>query len=117
MSITLAHLGSVCAPLLFPANANTAAHDAEAGAFYYVVLVGRQPGIFLDLGHAKLQIENARNAKWQRFASYAGAIAFWNVNCREQHPHPRTYTVNGVGSFSSAAAAVQAMIDHYVTVV
>ncbi|KAJ7467756.1 hypothetical protein B0H11DRAFT_1921241 [Mycena galericulata] len=86
------HTGPLCAPPVFNPGKNLQAHDHTSDCYYWSVVVGRVPGIYLDLDQALGQTYKFPGQKFKRCDVYQDAVAYWNNSCRELHDHsPRQY--------------------------
>ncbi|KAJ7432237.1 hypothetical protein B0H11DRAFT_2260889 [Mycena galericulata] len=66
--------------------------DGEKGGipvdcYYWSVVVGRVPGIYLDLDQALGQTYKFPGQKFKRCDVYQDALAYWNNSCWELHDH------------------------------
>ncbi|KAJ6542474.1 hypothetical protein DFH09DRAFT_1089027 [Mycena vulgaris] len=97
-----------CVPPTFPANFDRAQHDADADKFYYGVIVGRVPGIYLDWEDASAQTHKCRNQKWERFSTYA-----------EVHEHEgNMFKVKGIAKiFDNYDEALAAAAAQFITTI
>ncbi|KAJ6485272.1 hypothetical protein DFH09DRAFT_1457979 [Mycena vulgaris] len=108
-----------CVPPTFPANFDRAQHDADADKFYYGVIVGRVPGIYLDWEDASAQTHKCRNQKWERFSTYAEVLAFWNHWCIKVHEHEgNMFKVKGIAKiFDNYDEALAAAAAQFITTI
>ncbi|KAJ7121381.1 hypothetical protein C8R44DRAFT_876785 [Mycena epipterygia] len=107
-----------CVPPLFPEDLNTLVHDGNANSAYYVVLVGRVPGIYTESAEGSAQILGYSGANWKRVRIFNEAQDLWRTWCAQHHNHPEVvaeevaeikWRVVGVaGSFISREAALEA---------
>lgn len=59
----------ICVLLLFTLSSHT--HTMQS---FYVVWVGKQPGIYTSWGECELQTKSVRNAKFKKYSSYSEAL-------------------------------------------
>ncbi|KAJ6467621.1 hypothetical protein C8R47DRAFT_1223528 [Mycena vitilis] len=83
-----------------PGHEDHRAHSANAAGKFYVVGVGRVPGIFTDEHTARAQVTRYSNGRWRKSKTYTGAIGIWNEMCALWHTHPDAVDTN-----SSAASS------------
>ncbi|KAJ7829619.1 hypothetical protein B0H13DRAFT_2372472 [Mycena leptocephala] len=111
------HQGPPCTPPTFNHGDSLGDHDANSECYYWSVVIGRVPGIYLDFDEANAQVYKAHNQKMKRFHTHSEAVAFWDEWClrlHEDHSAPR-YKVKGLkGEFATYDEALAAAASKYI---
>ncbi|KAF8214593.1 hypothetical protein K438DRAFT_1926971 [Mycena galopus ATCC 62051] len=81
------HDGPPCTPIFFDAGIDHTEHDNDAAKFYYVVIKGKQPGIYFNNADGLAQINRVHEAKWEKFHTKERALEFWARWCPLLHTH------------------------------
>ncbi|KAJ7720037.1 hypothetical protein B0H16DRAFT_1713489 [Mycena metata] len=113
----MVHNGPPCHPPFFDHGRSHTVQDQESNLSYYVVVIGRTPGIYFERREAEAQVLGCHNQKWQGFATEVEARAFWDEWCRRLHNHrASSYKVWGLpGKFNTYDEAMAAAANAYIT--
>ncbi|KAJ7790650.1 hypothetical protein B0H14DRAFT_2625824 [Mycena olivaceomarginata] len=112
------HIGRPCTPVFFDNDLiNHRSHDLNADEYYYVVFIGRAPGIYFNFADGLKQVNKVTDAKWEKFRTKALALDYWASWCLKKHNHGNpTYKVTGLaGIFDTYDAALAAAGEAYIT--
>ncbi|KAJ7437071.1 hypothetical protein B0H11DRAFT_2255636 [Mycena galericulata] len=100
--------GRPCRAPVFNYGVDFDEHDANAQGYYYVVVCGKIPGIYLDVQQAQVQTLRFLNGKMKREDTFQLAEAFWAEWCRRSHDHTQ-YKVKGLAkTFNTYDDALEA---------
>ncbi|KAJ7508002.1 hypothetical protein B0H11DRAFT_1902318 [Mycena galericulata] len=116
-SIHMPHQGPPCTPPVFNPGKNLTAHDEMNDCYYWAVVVGRVPGIYLELDRALAQTFKFPGQRFKHCKIYQDAVEYWNQACRELHDHtpPQYYKVKGLTkAFATYDEALAAAAAEYI---
>ncbi|KAJ6505573.1 hypothetical protein C8R45DRAFT_1091276 [Mycena sanguinolenta] len=81
------HEGPPCTPIFFDGGLDHTDHDNDAGKFYYVVVKGKEPGIYFNNADGLAQVHRVHEARWEKFPTKERAVEYWNGCCLRLHTH------------------------------
>ncbi|KAJ6462954.1 hypothetical protein C8R45DRAFT_940612 [Mycena sanguinolenta] len=111
------HNGPSCIPKFFNGAISIAEHDASAGCFFFAVVAGKVPGIYLNAKDAEAQTRGFRGQNMKKFPTRNEALDYWTYHCLQGHKsHAARFKVKGIeGRFNSYNDALAAAAAEYIT--
>ncbi|KAJ6449738.1 hypothetical protein C8R45DRAFT_947191 [Mycena sanguinolenta] len=122
------HEGPPCTPIFFDGGLDHTDHDNDAGKFYYVVVKGKEPGIYFNNADGLAQVHRVHEARWEKFPTKERAVEYWNGCCLRLHMHEppksksksfctlkfqRTYLANSETSVASSKFELVVFFEIY----